>query len=201
MRELLAAFLGDYLKLVEPDVVAHLDLENLVVLDIAGLPPGDGGEVVVAEARPAKGEKLTILVVVEPEPLGEPAIAHRLSQVFAALEIRLGQPLLVSMLFLRGGQAGVNLTVAPVTRVAGLDTVRLVFSTFGLEGSLAEYYLARPEPLAWGLAVLMSSRRFNRAQLKGACRERIRESRLDDRRLLLLRWLRGVGGNLQGLVS
>jgi hypothetical protein len=188
MKELLAAFLGDYLRLVEPEVVEHLDLGSLAFPDVAGLQPPDGAELVVAQARTLQGETLTILILIEPEPLGEPAIARRLSQVLAAVEIRLGHPLLVSFLFLRGGKAGVNLGTAPATVVAGVAPVRVYFSTFGLDGAAAEYYLARPEPLAWGLAALMGSRRLDRAQLKTACRERIRSAVLEEpRRQLLLR--------------
>jgi hypothetical protein len=191
MKELLDAFLGDYLRLVEPEVLAHLDLGSFVFSDGAGLLPPEGAELVLAEARTVRGETLTILILVEPEPLSDPAIARRLSQVFAAIEIHLGHPLLVSFLFLRGGKAGVNLGTAPATEFAGLDRVRLYFSTFGLEGAAAEYYLARPEPLAWGLAALMGSRRLNRAQLEDACRKRIRGAELDDvHRGLLLCFLR-----------
>jgi hypothetical protein len=191
MKELLEAFLGDYLRLVEPDVVEHLDLASFACLADAGFLSADGAELVVAQARTVLGEPLTILILVEPEPLGEPAIALRLSQVFAAVEIRLGHPLLVSVLFLRGGQAGIHLDTAPVTKVAGLDSVRLYFSTFGLEQSAAEHYLDRPEPLAWGLAAWMRAWHLQGARLEDACRERILAGDLDEaRRALLLRSLR-----------
>jgi hypothetical protein len=198
LKELLEAFLGDYLRLVEPDVVEHLDLGSLMCLDFAGLLPDGGAELVVAQARTLQGDPLTILILVEPEPLGERAIALRLSQVFAAVEIRLGHPVLVSLLFLRGGQAGIHLATAPLTKVAGLDSVRLYFSTFGLEHAAAEHYLDRPEPLAWGLAAWMKARHLHGARLEDACRKRILAGDLDEaRRTLLLRslqepsWRRG----------
>jgi hypothetical protein len=188
VKELLQAFLADYLRIVEPGVAGHLDLGSLRFPGVTGRVPPDLAGLLVAEARSSQGEELMILLLVEPEPLSDPGFARRLSQVFAAVEIRLGRPVLVSFLFLRGGKAGINLATAPVCKLIGLDNVRLYFSTFGLEGSAAEYYLDRPEPLAWGLAAWMQGRCLGPSQLRHACRERIRSGGLDaTRRRLLLR--------------
>ena len=67
------------------------------------------------------------------------------------------------------------------------------YTTLGLSGALATEYLARPEPLAWALAVLMKPTGFNsRAELAVACLRRIlEEPGLDDaRRHLLLNCVR-----------
>jgi hypothetical protein len=60
------------------------------------------------------------------------------------------------------------------------------YTTWGLRGSRAEYYLERPEPLAWGLSMFMQTS-GSRAAHKQACLERIRMAGLapSHRRLLL----------------
>jgi hypothetical protein len=191
LKKVLQSFLGDYLRIVEPDAAEHIDLASLVFPDLAGPLPPDLAGLLVAEARSREGEQLVILVLVEPEPLGDPAIARRLRQVFAAVDVRLGRPVLLSFLFLRGDKPSVNLGTAPVTSFAGLDNLRLYFSALGMDGAAAEHYLDRPEPLAWGLAALMQTRRLDRSQLEHACRKRIERAALDvPHRRLLLRCVR-----------
>lgn len=186
MKELLQAFLPDYLRIVEPDLAEHLDFASLSYPDIASLAP-DLQDLVVAEVSTGEKERATVLVLIAAEALGPRDVARRLKRLFEILEIRLGRPVLMSFLLFRGGRPGVNLETAPVSTLAGLASVRVYYTAFGLEGSTAEYYLERPEPLAWALAAWMCSRRLDRSALLEACRKRIRAADLDLalRRLLL----------------
>ena len=79
--------------------------------------------------------------------------------------------------------------------VGVVGPLRMDYATWGLRGSRAEYYLARPEPLAWGLSMFMQTS-GSRAAHKRACLERIRAAGLppSHRRLLL----GGVGAHLGG---
>jgi len=186
VKELLQAFLPDYLRIVEPDLVDHLDFASLSFRDVEGLAP-DLQDLVVAEVSTCEKERATVLVLIAAEAPGPRDVARRLKRLFDVLEIRLGRPVLMSFLLFRGGRPGVNLETAPVSALRGLANVQVYYTAFSLEGSTAEYYLERPEPLAWALAAWMPSRRLDRSTLLEACRERIRAADLELalRRLLL----------------
>jgi predicted transposase YdaD len=60
------------------------------------------------------------------------------------------------------------------------------YVSFGLSGCRAAEYLAKEEPLAWGLAALMDYRPLSRAQHKLACLRRIAAGDLSSRERFLL---------------
>jgi hypothetical protein len=195
LSDLVRAFLPDYLRLVEPGVVEHLDLENLSFPEVGASAGEDLASLVVAEAATRGRDPAVLVVLIEPMAAGEAAVARRLGRLFETFAIPLGRPLLVSLLFLRGGKPGVSLDSVPASTLGGLANVRVYYTAFGLSGSAAEYYLERPEPLAWALAAWMGSRRLDRAALAKACRERIAAAALQPaRRRLLLSCVRAARG-------
>jgi hypothetical protein len=194
LREILQTFLADYLRLIEPDSAEHLALDRLAFPDLARVPGWTTGERqslgVVGEAQARWGEKVTILVRVEPEALTPAELSRRMGRYFMDLEIHYCQPVLLSVIYLRGGRPGVNLETAPVCRILDMDILRIYFSAFGLAGCRAEYYLERPEPVAWALSALMLPVRHSRARHRELCLERISASGLEEgRRALLIRFI------------
>ena len=187
-REILQTFLADYLRLVEPDSAAHLRLDRIV---FPAWPATERQEVgVVGEAPSRWGETVTIMVQVEPEALTPAELSRRIGRYFADREIHYCQPVLLSVLYLRGGRPGVNLETAPVCRILDTDILRIYFSAFGIAGSRAEYYLERPEPIAWALSALMEPIRLSRGRHRQLCLERIAASGLArERRALLTRFV------------
>jgi hypothetical protein len=86
---------------------------------------------------------------------------------------------------LQRGPAGVQVRgLADTPLGPSLSDFRYI--AFGLAGCSPEEYLARPEPLAWGLAALMRRGRLSRPALKMACLHRIVAARLDDEQRGLL---------------
>ena len=67
-----------------------------------------------------------------------------------------------------------------------MEVVRIFYTAFGLAEARADYYLERPEPLAWALAALMKPVRRSRAEHKLACLRRIAGAGLSDRERSLL---------------
>lgn len=184
VRDLIRAFLSDYLWLTEPDWAQAMDFASLSFLQDAC----DDGELgVVAEILFRKGEKITVLVRIAGEPLREREVAGWVGRQARRLGLRLGDPVLLSVAVLHGGRPGVNLETAVVARVCGDAVVRANYTAFGIEGARAEYFLERSEPLAWALSSLMQPVRWSRAAHKRACLERIHAASLDEarRRLLL----------------
>lgn len=188
-RELFQTFLADYLKIVEPDTAVHLIPERarFPVVDMSGWTDEERSEIgAVAEIPARDGTSLTLLIQVEPEPRGPAETARRFGRWFLALETRLVQPVLLSVLYLRGGRPGPNLESAAVGTVYSVEVVRIFYTAFGLSEARADYYLERPEPLAWALAALMKPVRRSRAEHKLACLRRIAEARLPERERSLL---------------
>lgn len=60
------------------------------------------------------------------------------------------------------------------------------YLAFGLSGSPAAEHLARPEPLAWGLAGLMNRGRMSSAEHRLACLSPMTRAKLTDRQRFLL---------------
>lgn len=188
-RELFQTFLGDYLKIVEPDTAVHLIPERarFPVVDMSDWTDEERAEIgAVAEVPARDGSSLTLLIQVEPEPRGPAETARRFGRWFLALETRLVQPVLLSVLYLRGGRPGPNLESAAVGTVYSVEVVRIFYTAFGLSEARADYYLERPEPLAWALAALMKPVRRSRAEHKLACLRRIAGAGLPDRERSLL---------------
>jgi hypothetical protein len=189
VRDLIAAFLPDYLRLVEPDLAPHLDLSSVDFPDLPRPVAAVCWSVgLVAEVRTRAGEKVIVLVRVEPEGRSPANGAEGLVRSLRALKMPLAEPVWLSVIYLTGSRPGINLETARAVSLAGLDAVRIYYTAFGLEGSRAEYYLDRPEPFAWALAALMGPLRYSSADLKRACQERIRNAPLDreDRDFLLV---------------
>jgi hypothetical protein len=89
------------------------------------------------------------------------------------------------VLYLHRGGAGVQ-RFGLAGSVPDLDLEGFRYTAFGLAGCDAAEYLARPEPLAWGLAALMRRGPLTRPELKLACLRRIAAADLDDARRILL---------------
>ncbi|MCP4662975.1 MAG: hypothetical protein GY856_46890 [bacterium] len=88
----------------------------------------------------------------------------------------------------------INLTGGPpgITRdtftdeVAGETVVTFQYYVFGLAQSVAEEYLERSQPLAWGLAALMRPQTGDRAEQKYRCLRAITRAELGEKRQLML---------------
>ena len=191
--ELMREFLPDYLRLVEPDSAEHLRLEEatfpplqyVLTLEEGAVHTGLGMVVAFVPTK-RTGEFVTVLIQVEPEPLGPAETSRRIGQLVVALELRYSQPMLVSVVYLRGARPGINLESAVACKVFDMEVLRCFYTTFGLSETRAEYYLDRPEPLAWALAALMRPTRRSRPEHKLACLKRIAAAGLPAQRKHLL---------------
>jgi hypothetical protein len=182
LRDLIRSFFADYLQIVESDAAAELRLH-----DIALRRKAVDGVTVVAETASRRGEEVTVLVRIEPEGLTPAETSLRLGESVRSLRLPYGAPVLASMVYLQGGRPGINLGSGVIARAAGIELVRIYYTTFALSRSRAEYFLARPEPLAWALAAWMEPRKRTLDEHCRACLERIAAAALDEKRRALLR--------------
>ena len=188
-RELFQTFLADYLAIVEPDTAVHLlpGQARFPAVDMSDWTEEERTEIgAVAEIPTRDGGSITLLIQLEPELRCPAETARRFGRWFLALETRLVQPVLLSVLYLRGGRPGPNLESAAIGTVYDMEIVRIFYTAFGLSEARGDYYLERPEPLAWALAALMKPVQRSRAEHKLACLQRIAGARLSDRERSLL---------------
>jgi hypothetical protein len=194
IRELIQTFFPDYLRLVEPDSALQMCLDRITFPrpeKLTECEDDDFREVgVVAEVLSYRGELVTVLVQIEPEVLTPPEIARRLGHYLMGLELRYGQPVLLSVIYLQGGRPGLHLESGVISRACGIDLVRIYYTSFSLGESRAEYFLDRSEPLAWAFAALMQPVKRTPEEHRRACLDRIAAAPLEEERRLLLR--RGV---------
>ena len=151
-KQLLRAFLADFLRFVLPQALDRLDLSSPDFLDkelFAGGPHGRRREpdllvrVGTVDARP-------LLIHVEIEARASPGMEERLWRYKNQIQARYDIPVLSIVINLKRGRPGVHL----VTREGSLgpDFPELRYVSFGLERCRAAEYLDRPEPLAWAFA-------------------------------------------------
>lgn len=184
LRTLIRSFFADYLRIVEPEAVDGLRLDQVAFR--RKLPP-DGSGLLAEVASRTEGESVTVLVRIEPEGLTSGETSSRIGQSLRSLRLRYVKPVLASAVYLQGGRPGLRLESGVVARACGIDMSRLYFTTFGLTESRAEHFLERPEPLAWALASRMRPTRRTPDEHRRACLERIAGAALDEKRRTLLR--------------
>jgi uncharacterized protein DUF4351/putative YhgA-like transposase len=172
-KQLLRAFLEDFLRLVAPQALERMDLSSPELLDkelFAGGPNGRRRELdLLVRVRTVNGRPL--LIHVEIEARASPGMEERLWRYHNQIRARYDTPVLTIVAYLRRGRPGVYLETWPSD--LGPDFPELRYISFGLAGCSAEEYLARPEPLAWAFAALMDPGSWSRAELKMACLRRI----------------------------
>ncbi len=94
-------------------------------------------------------------------------------------------PVLPILINLTGGPPGI--TRDTFTDSVGGETVATFrYYVFGLAQSVAEEFLERSQPLAWGLAALMRSKTGDRAEQKYRCLRAIAGAELGEKRRLML---------------
>jgi hypothetical protein len=191
LRDLIQTFFPDYLRLVEPDSADRMWLDRITFPRSEKLLDCEDDDFrtvgVAAEVVSHRGELVTVLVQIEPEMLAPPEIARRLGHYLMALELRYGQPVLLSVIYLQGGRPGIHLESGVICEACGIDLVRIYYTSFALGESRAEYFLDRPEPLAWVFATLMTPVKRTPEEHRRACLERIAAAPLAEERRLLLR--------------
>lgn len=182
-KRLLRAFFAGFLRLVAPDLAARLDLSAVAFLDkefVATSAPERSRVVdllarVVLKDEPGK----SLLVHVEIEARARRGMGTRLRDYHRAIQARHEEPVLSIVVYLKGGPAGIcEQELDGDLKAPGLTSFR--YLSFSLSRCSAAEYLAKPEPLAWALAALMSRRGMSKAELKMRCFARLAEATLKD---------------------
>jgi len=172
-KQLLHAFLDDFLRLVVPETYDRLDLSSPEFLDKELFERGPRGKRqeldLLVRVHTVSGRPL--MVHVEVEARASPDMEKRLRRYRNQLLARYDLQVLTILVNLERGRPGVCLK--PWENDLGPGFSEPQYVSFGLAGCQAAEYLARPEPLAWALAALMDPGPLSRPELKIACLRRI----------------------------
>ncbi len=186
-KSLFRAFFRDLLLLVDARLAAWLSPEAEVeFLDKELIPdaPKDEHRVVDLLAAIPGPEVRAFLVHVEIErKAGE--MGRRLWDYSIRLRGQHPEPSVSLVVFLRGGPAGA-VWQSHVEETAGQEVTRFRYLSFGLSKLPAQELLARPEPLAWGLAALAKPGSLGRARVKFEALKRIATAPVRERERLVL---------------
>jgi hypothetical protein len=181
-KSLLRAFFAGFLRLVAPDLAARLDLSAVAFLDkefVSTAPPRTHGIADLLARAPLKGTDRFLLIHVEIESRSRRGMGARLRDYHRAIQARHEDPVLSIVVYLKGGPAGIcEQELDGGLPLPGVTSFR--YLSFGLSRCSAAEYLAKPEPLAWALAALMSRGGWSRAELKMRCLARLAEAPLQD---------------------
>ncbi len=184
MKELLASFPDQFLRLAAPRLAERIDLESVDFAPEEHYPGAPTGRErrpdLVSRARDRAGEDGDI----EGEVLLHAEIELRyLSRELPkflgyhrGLSLKYALVVHTIVLYLRGGPPGPQIARYE-ERSLGEKVVVFRYHSFGLSRASSAEYLARQEPLAWALAALMRPEKGqNRPQLGLTCVRRIADS-------------------------
>lgn len=188
-KTLLQAFLGDFLKIVAPDIAAKLALKTPEFLrdefftDVVRARRHQAD--LLARVPWRKPGRAPLLVHVEIQAKARRETAGRLWRYSMHIALVHDQTPLSVLVNLEGGKPGVQQSTWRKIE-EGLRLVAFTYLELSLGPSPAREYLTRPKPLAWALAALMRPGEWSRARLKLECLRRIAEAPVDEARKFLL---------------
>ena len=188
-KTLFRVFFRDLLLLVDAKLAAWIGPDAKVEFrdkELIPDPPKDEHRVVdLLAAIPGPEGGFAFLVHVEIERRAGQQIGRRLWDYSMRLRGQFPEPSVSLVVFLRGGSAGA-VWRSHTEETAGHEVHRFRYLSFGLSKLPAEQLLARPEPLAWGLAALAKPGNLGRARLKFEALKRIATAEITDGQRLLL---------------
>ena len=188
-KNLLQEFFGDLLRIVVPELAPGLRVDEPTFLEselFTSFPEGRRRYLdLVARVETLEDEAGVVLVHVEIERQARRQMGLRLLDYALQLWLAHHLPVVPIVVYLRGGKPDVTREEVQVD-VLGQRFHSFGYLAFGLSRSRATEYLARPEPLAWGLAGLMNRGEMSKARHRLACLSPMTRARLSDRRRFLL---------------
>ena len=181
-------FFGDLVRLTEPDFAARVDLDNVEFLpqeSFSDFPSGRRRIAdVVAKLTSNDGERRIVLVQAEVEDDFRTAMDKRSFFYFMYLRIKYDLPVLMIVVFLKGGQEALEMREF-VDEAEGVEVCRFRYVALCLSQNRAEDFVDRPQPLASALAAFMKSG-WDPVEKKLRCLRAIRHADVDEARRFIL---------------
>ncbi len=181
MKELIAAFPHQFLRLAAAEIADKVDLDSVAFEPEEHYPGTPAGRErrpdLVSRARTVGSEAGTdggeVVLHAEIELRFRGSKLPKLLSYHRGLSLKFALAVHTIVLYLHGGPPGAQALVYE-ERSLGRMVGAVGYHSLGLSRMLAAEYLARSEPLAWAFAVLMRpARGQSRAELGLACIQRI----------------------------
>jgi hypothetical protein len=181
-------FFKDLVELAQPEFARRVDLDDVEFLEqeaFSDFPEGLRRIAdLVARVKSLDGQGRLVLVQVETEGEFLYEMDERAFYYFLYLRIKYRLPVLLIVVFLRGGPKALSMREF-VDQAEGVEVCRFRYVAFCLEQNRAEEFVDLPQPLAPGLAALMTSK-WDPVEKKLRCLEAIRRTEVDEARRFVL---------------
>jgi len=187
-KTIIQVFFKDLVEMLHPELAEVLNFEKVVfIAEPAFADFRKQGQVepdIVAQLETRVGNSHLAIVHIESEARFSSAMEKRMRRYQLQLELKYDLPIIAAVVFLKGGPPGVVAREA-VQEVGPWKCGSSRYLSFGLSGSLAEEWVARPQRLAAALAAMMGSKVWDPVEKKLTCLRTITFEENDDRRFLL----------------
>ena len=188
-KELIRAFLREFLELFFPQIAARLDLNNITFQDkelFTDVPEGSIRRAdTVALVPGLDGEPELVLIHVENQSERRSEVRFRMFEYYVLLRLRFKLPVFPIVLYIAPG-TGSNTRETYVETLFGENILSFQYAVVGLPEMKADDYLENENPLAVALSALMQPARAGRAMQKIVSLRRTATSGVDEARQLLL---------------
>ncbi len=160
-KEVLQAYLRDFLYLFYPNLAEHFDFKTLSFPDKEFFTDFPAGSLrkpdIVARLETHEGNPEIVLIHVEIELKRKRDFEERMFQYYAMIWLRYRAPILPIVIYLKGGRDGLTAEEYRV-KLFGREHLRFQYEVVRLASLDAKEYLGKRNPLAAALAALMERR-------------------------------------------
>ena len=188
-KELLQAFLREFMELFFPDIAARLDWEQVTFPNtelFTDVPEGSVRRAdTVALVPTLDGDPELVLINVETQSERRSEVRFRVSEYYMLLRLRYKLPVFPIALYIVPGTGGITHETYEET-LFGENILAFNYAAIGLPELQADEYLESDNPLAPALSALMRPLQLGRATQKFVSLQRIINSPIDEARQVLL---------------
>ncbi len=188
-KELLRAFLREFMELFYPQVAARLDWEQATFPNtelFTDVPEGSVRRAdTVALVPTLDGDPELVLIHVETQSVRRNEVRFRVFEYYMLLRLRYKLPVFPIALYIVPGTGGITQETYTES-LFGANILMFTYAAIGLPELQADDYLQSDNPLAPALSALMKPASLGRAAQKIASLQRIIHSPVDEARQVLL---------------
>ena len=180
-KEFLRRFLPQFMQLFFPTQAARLDFSTIRFVDkelVINFPEQELRITdIVAEVQTWQGETEAIVVHVEVEGRDKRTLPRRMSEYYVLLRLSSGKPVLPIALVLLAKAGGISWQ-AYTEELFGEQLLHFRYGQVGIRDLSAATYLAKQDPVAATLAVLMKTGKQSKAAVKLSALQTVIQSNL-----------------------
>ena len=188
-KELLRAFLPDFMRLFYPDVAARLNWAEATFPNVEVFTDVPEGSVrradTIAIVPTWDGEPELVLIHVETQSERRSIVRFRMFEYYVLLRLRYKVPVFPVVLYIVPGTGGITYETY-VESLFEKNILTFEYAAVGLPELKAEDYLENDNPLAPALSALMQPPALGRAAQKLASLQQVISSGVDEARQVLL---------------